>query len=241
VEIGDAYGAMITAFHESGEAVEIIERDDGYIAASRFGPKIYFAPLRNWFKNERAAIRFARGRVLDVGAGAGRVSLHLQQRGQSVVAIDNSPGAVELMRRRGVRDARVIAIEDLGPDLGTFDSVVMFGNNIGLLGGRAKGRRLLRRLHDLTSDRGRIVGSSTRVYDTEDPVHLAYHERNRNRGRMSGLIRLRIRFGTLASPWFDYLMLPPEELEELARPAGWGIARVLDGDGPLYSVVLEKL
>jgi hypothetical protein len=66
VEIGDAYGAMITAFHEGGEAVEIIERDDGYIAASRFGPKIYFAPLRNWFKNERAAIRFARGRVLDV-------------------------------------------------------------------------------------------------------------------------------------------------------------------------------
>ena len=37
---------------------EIIERDDGYIAASRFGPKIYFAPLRNWFKNERAAIRW---------------------------------------------------------------------------------------------------------------------------------------------------------------------------------------
>ena len=232
---------MITALHEDGEAVEIIERDDGYVAASHFGPKIYFAPLRNWFKNERAAIRFARGRVLDVGAGAGRVSLHLQQRGQSVVAIDNSPGAVDVMRRRGVRDARAIAIEDFGPGLGTFDSVVMFGNNIGLLGGRAKGRRLLRRLHDSTSDRGRIIGSSTRVYDTEDPVHLAYHERNRRRGRMSGQLRLRVRFETLASPWFDYLLLPPEELEELARPAGWGIARVLDGDGPLYSVVLEKL
>ena len=179
--------------------------------------------------------------MLDVGAGAGRVSLHLEQRGQSVVAIDNSPGAVDVMRRRGVRDARAIAIEDIGPDLGTFDSVVMFGNNIGLLGGRAKGRRLLRRLHDSTSDRGRIVGSSTRVYDTDDPIHLAYHERNRSRGRMSGQIRLRVRFGLLASPWLDYLMLPPEELEELARPAGWGIARVLDGDGPLYSVVLEKL
>lgn len=241
MEIGDAYGEMITAFYEGGEPVEIIERDDGYIAASRFGPKIYFAPLRNWFKNERAAIRFARGRVLDVGAGAGRVALHLQQRRQSVVAIDNSPGAVDVMRRRGVHDARAIAIEDLGPDLGTFDSVVMFGNNIGLLGGRAKGRRLLRRLHALTSERGRIIGSSTRVYDTDDPVHLAYHERNRSRGRMSGQIRLRVRFGLLASPWLEYLMLPPEELEELAKRTGWGIARVLDGDGPLYSVVLEKL
>jgi SAM-dependent methyltransferase len=241
VEIGDAYGAMITAYHEGGEVVEIIERDDSYIAASRFGPRIYFTPLRNWFKNERAAIRFARGRVLDVGAGAGRVALHLQQRGQSVVAIDNSPGAVDVMRRRGVRDARLIAIEDLGPDLGTFDSVVMFGNNIGLLGGRAKGRRILRRFHELTSDRGRIVGSSLRVYDTDDPAHLAAHERNRRRGRMGGQLRLRVRFELLASPWLDYLMLPPEELEELAQPAGWGIARVIDGDGPLYSVVLEKL
>ncbi|HEX7310823.1 MAG TPA: class I SAM-dependent methyltransferase [Gaiellaceae bacterium] len=241
MEIGDAYGAMITAFHEGGEVVEIIERDDGYIAASRFGPKIYFTPLRNWFKNERAAIRFARGRVLDVGAGAGRVALHLEQRGQSVVAIDNSPGAVDVMRRRGVRDARLIAIEDIGPDLGTFDSVVMFGNNLGLLGGRAKGRRLLRRFHELTPDRGRIVASSLRVYDTDDPVHLAVHDRNRRRGRMGGQLRLRVRFGLLASPWLEYLMLPPEELAELAEPTGWGIARVLDGDGPLYSVVLEKL
>ena len=232
---------MITAFYDGDEAAEIIERDDGYIAASRFGPTIYFAPLRNWFKNERAAIRFARGRVLDVGAGAGRVALHLQQRGQSVVAIDNSPGAVDVMRRRGVRDARLIAIEDIGPDLGTFDSVVMFGNNLGLLGGRAKGRRLLRRFHELTSDRGRIVASSLRVYDTDDPVHLAVHDRNRRRGRMGGQLRLRVRFGLLASPWLEYLMLPPEELAELAEPTGWGIARVLDGDGPLYSVVLEKV
>ena len=109
MEIGDAYGATITAFHEGGEAVEIIERDDGYIAA----------------------------------------------------------------------------IEDLRPDLGAFDSVVMFGNNLSLLGGRAKGRRLLRGLHELTSDRGRIVGRSLRVSDTDDPVHLAVHERNRLRGRMS--------------------------------------------------------
>jgi SAM-dependent methyltransferase len=231
---------MIKAFHAGEEAVEIVERDDGFITASRFGPKIYFAPLRNWFKNERGAIRFARGRVLDVGAGAGRVALHLQQRGQTVVAIDNSPGAVEVMRKRGVRDARTVAIEDVGPELGTFDSIVMFGNNIGLLANRTKGRRLLRRLHQSTSDGGRIVGSSLRVYDTDNPDHLAFHERNRQRGRMGGQLRLRIRFGMLASPWFEYLMLPPEELEELAAPAGWQIARVIDGEGPLYSMVLEK-
>ena len=49
---------------------------------------------------------------------------------------------------------------------------------------RAKARRLLRRFHDAHErprpDRRR---DARHLPDTEDPVHLAYHERNRSRGR----------------------------------------------------------
>src|SRR5439155_545816 len=81
-------------------------------------------------------VRYDSGRVLDVGCGGGCVCLHLQERGQDVVGIDVSPGAIEVCRRRGVRDVRLLSIDDVDHSLGQFDTVVMLGNNIGLLGGR---------------------------------------------------------------------------------------------------------
>src|SRR3989442_5402029 len=231
---------MLRAFARDGEGVEIVERDDGFITASQLGPSRYLAPFRRWLPAERRAARFARGRVLDIGAGGGRVALHLQERGLDVVSIDVSPGAVQVMRERGVRDARLLGIDDIGPELGVFDTVVLFGNNIGLLGGPRKAPRLLRKLQGVTRPDARMLGTSIFLYDTDDPSHLAYHERNRRRGRHPGQLRLRVRYRELATPWLDYLMLPPDELDELAARGGWRVARVFRDDGPIYAAVLEK-
>ena len=125
----DAYGQLLLAVLEGDDVVEIVERDDGFISPSVMGPKPYLAPFRRWPSHHRRAMRYTRGRVLDVGAGAGRVSLHLQERGQDVVAIDNSPGAIAVCRRRGVREARVLAFDAVDESLGTFNTIVLFGNN----------------------------------------------------------------------------------------------------------------
>jgi SAM-dependent methyltransferase len=90
---------MMLAALDGEDAIEIVERSDGFITASVMGPKLYLAPFRRWPAHHRRAIRYMRGRVLDVGAGGGRVALHLQERGHDVVAIDNSPGAIEVCRR----------------------------------------------------------------------------------------------------------------------------------------------
>jgi SAM-dependent methyltransferase len=238
---GDGYGRMILdALEQGGEVVEIVERDDGLIMASRFGPEVYLAPYRKWPSRQRRAMRLARGRVLDVGAGAGRVALQLQEKGHDVVAIDASPGAVEACRRRGVRDARVMRVEDVDESLGVFDTVVLFGNNLGLLGSKTHAPRLLRRLAAITSERGRILGECSDPYATEDPEHLAYHERNRRRGRMGGQLRIRIRYRKLATPWFDYLFLSEDELRGLLDGTGWMLARRIEDDGPVYIAVIEK-
>jgi SAM-dependent methyltransferase len=241
VETGDAFGELLRAYVRDGTGLEIVERDDGFISASQLGPAAYLAPYRRWLSVERRAIRFARGRALDVGAGGGRVALHLQERGHDIVSIDVSPGAVGVMRDRGVRDAQVLGIADVGPELGPFDTVVLFGNNLGLLGSPQKGARILRKWLRATSHDARILGTSVFLYDTQDPLHLAYHERNIRRGRHPGQLRLRIRHCELATPWFDYLMLPPDELDALAREGGWHLTHTFTGDGPIYSAVLEKL
>jgi len=231
---------LLDALEEEGELLEIVERDDGLIMASRFGPEAYLAPYRKWPSRQRRAMRLARGRVLDVGAGAGRVALHLQEKGREVVAIDASPGAVETCRRRGVRDARLMRVEDVDESLGVVDTVVMYGNNLGLLGSKTRAPRLLRRLAGITSERARILGECSDPYATEDPEHLAYHESNRRRGRMDGQLRIRIRYRKLATPWFDYLFVSEDELRGLLDGTGWRLARRIEDGGPFYVAVIEK-
>jgi SAM-dependent methyltransferase len=211
---------------EAGQ--EIVERDDGFIAASRLN---YFAPVARWPTAERQALRWVRGRVLDVGVGAGRVALELQRRGRSVVGIDVSPGAVEVARRRGVRDVRLLAFEDLDQSLGYFDTMVMFGNNFGLFGSASKARRLLRRLRPLV---GRIAAASNDPTATDDPSHLAYQERNRSRGRLPGQLRLRVRYRDLTDAWFDYLIVSPDEMANIVEGTEWRISRLIQG-GKSYS------
>jgi SAM-dependent methyltransferase len=236
----DAYGRLVLDHLEGRPAVEVIERDDGFIGTSS-GPAGYFAPVRRWFPCERRALRLARGRVLDVGCGAGRVALELQRRGHEVVGIDVSPLALEVARRRGMKDARLLPFQRIDASLGRIDTVVMFGNNFGLFGGPKRARTLLRRLLTLTSDRARILGASVDVYATDDHDHLAYHELNRSRGRMAGELRLRVRHGLYASPWFDYLIVSRDEMRALAESAGWRLARTIDEpERPFYVGVLEK-
>jgi SAM-dependent methyltransferase len=236
----DAFGRMLLDHLDGREAHEVIERSDGYVDVAG-GPKAYFEPIGRWLPVERRAMRYVRGRVLDVGVGAGRVALHLQKRGHEVVGIDNSPMTVEVARRRGVEDVRLLAFRDIGPELGVFDTVVMMCNNFGLFGSATGAKRMLRRLRRLTSDRARIVAGSRDPYRTENPDHLGYHEHNRSAGRMTGQLRLRHRVGLYRGRWFDYLLVSPDEMRALAGAGGWEVERLVEDAGNDYYVgVLRK-
>jgi SAM-dependent methyltransferase len=230
---------LLDAYDGIEDVVEVVETDDGSIAAGHLYPALYFAPFRRWPSRQRRALRLARGRVLDVGAGAGRVALHLQERGQEVVAIDVSPLAVEVCRRRGVRDARVLGLDQVDESLGTFDTIVFLGNNLGLLGSGSRGKRLLRRLGELTSEHARLIGENLDPAAQSSPARLSYQQRNRERGRPAGHVRIRIRYRELATPWLEYVLLSPAELEELVDGTCWRLVETIE-EPPSYVAVLEK-
>ena len=68
-----------------GAVLELIERDDGFIDGGDAAR--YFARPDAWDALDRLACAEARGRILDVGAGAGRAALYLQETGHDVVAL----------------------------------------------------------------------------------------------------------------------------------------------------------
>jgi SAM-dependent methyltransferase len=236
----DACGSLIDAYYRGLPSCEIVERDDKWLDVSSGAPA-YFAPFEQWPACERQAMRHVRGRVLDVGCGAGRVALELQSRGHEVVGIDLSPLAVKTSRLRGVRDARVCSITQVNGRLGAFDTIVMFGNNFGLFGDPRRAQRLLKRFHRLTSANACILAESRNPYHTTNPNHRRYLQLNRRRGRFPGQLRLRICHGHARTPWFDYLIVSPREMRGIVAGTGWRVTRLLGATGPLYVGVLEKV
>jgi len=234
----DAFGhALYDRFRGAEGACSIVERDDGLLDVDRL--LAYFAGYEDWPPHQQEAMRHVRGNVLDVGCGVGRHSLYLAEQGFDVLGIDESPLALEVSKLRGFENTKVVPVTRLGSAVGTFDTILMLGNNFGLFGGFERARWLLRRFRRLTNEGARIIAETRDPYQTADPVHLEYHERNRRRGRMPGQVRIRVRYRKYVNPWFDYLFVSKEEMAWVLEDTGWVATRFLDA-GDLYIAVIEK-
>jgi len=234
----DAQGRIFYDYLKEGGAYEIVERDDGYFDYGN--PAVYFAQYSDWPEAEKRAMKHVRGRVLDIGCGAGRHSLYLQEQGFDVVGIDSSPLAVETCKLRGLRDVRLLSVDNISPELGMFETVLMLGNNFGLFGGLRAGRRLLRRLEKVTSAGATIIGETIDPHNTVIPEHLWYHKLNERRGRLHGQVRIRVRYKKYATPWFDYLFVSKDEMVRFLKSTGWSAEEFIDGEGPVYIALIAK-
>jgi len=185
-------------------------------------------------------MEFARGRILDIGCGAARHSLYLQEKGFDVLGIDVSPLAVRVCRLRGLKKAEVMSIEDVDFKPDSFETILVMGNNFGLFGGFEKARRLLKRFHKMTSRNALIIAETRDPYKTDNPAHLEYQELNRKRGRMSGQLRIRIRFRKYATRWFDYLIVSKAEMKEILKGTGWKVKGFIDSGDSGYVALIDK-
>jgi ubiquinone/menaquinone biosynthesis C-methylase UbiE len=236
----DAYGQEVWNYLNGREAYELIERDDGYFGVSG-GPRNYFAEYKDWKEADKKAIKYAKGRVLDIGCGAGRVALYLQKKGTDVTGIDNSAIAIKVCKKRGLKKARVMSIDEIKKfKPNSFDSIVMFGNNFGLFGNFTKAKKLLKEMHRITSKYALIIAESNDPYKTKEKAHLQYHKLNRKRGRMSGQLRIRVIFQKCKGDWFDYLLVSKKEMEKILKGTGWRVKRYIDSGKSVYFAIIEK-
>ena len=237
--MADAFGELLLAHHTGAEVYEAYERDDGFLDVIG-DPSAYFGQYPQWSAIQQQAMAHVAGRVLDVGVGAGRFALHLQEKGHPVVGIDISPGALEVCRQRGVADVRGLPFHRIDHSFSFFDTILMMGNNFGLFATPKRARWLLRRLKGLTSPNARIVAESRDVYATDRPEHLAYHRRNQTRGKLAGELRIRCRFRQHIGDWIPYLMVSQTEMAQIVEGTGWRIAEILPSPGSQYVAVLVK-
>ena len=236
--IGDAFGAALDAYWRgTTEAQLLIERDDGFI--ERNLPSLYFGPPDDLDEWDAWALERATGRVLDVGCGPGRHMAALQARDVDVTGVDPSALLIAICHERGLV-ALEGALPDLPTNLGTFDTLLLLGNNLGLLGSREEAKKTMVGLAAVASPDAQILAT------TVDPCpdgcvsdHHPYHQANTDAGRLPGQLMLRARYRNLADPWLDYLLIAPRDLEELLSSGPWRLADYYGSEGR-YAVRLIR-
>lgn len=236
----DPFGEAFRDYLDGEKPSLVIERDDGYTDEHVF--EDYFAGFDGFPQCEKDALSLAKGRVVDIGLGAGRVSLHLQSLGLDVTGIDISDLALETAARRGVRKAVRMSACDLDFPGGSFETAIAFGNNFGVCGTPEGVLGMMVRLRDVVADGGLFLAESIDPTATTNPRHLEYHRRNRDRGRYPGHVRIRDRYKGTVGAWWDLLMVTPDEMRGLAERSGWRMVRAIKepGSGHLYVGVLAK-
>jgi SAM-dependent methyltransferase len=179
------------------------------------------------------------GPVIDLGAGAGRHALFLQERTETV-AIEPSEHLVRTLRERGVRDARRGDMFDLSGrfDRDRFRSAFAIGTQSGLAGSLAGLRAFLSGLAYVTDPEGRAVldcydpgagGAADLLGFREDPTPGLAHR------------VMHFAYEGDVGPTLHFRLFDPERLREACLGTRWRVTDVRYGDGGVhYRAALEK-
>lgn len=114
-------------------------------------------------KMEQKALQLSKGKILDIGCGAGSHSLYLQNKELDVTSIDISPSAIEACKLRGLKKAFAQDVMTLNNQ--KFDTLLLLMNGAGMCGRLTNISKFLQHLKSLLTEKGQIlVDSSDIIY-----------------------------------------------------------------------------
>ena len=166
---------------------------------------------------EQRALNEARGKVLDVGAGAGCHALALQERGLDVTAVDISPLSCETMKERGVANVECVNIFNQRFQE-RFDTLLLLMNGTGIAGKLSRLPQLLSRLKQLMNPGAQILIDSSDlryVYEDEDGVLDVDLD-----GAYYGEVDYQMTYRNIIGKSFDWLYADSVVLAESCRQCG---------------------
>ena len=230
----DPMGQAIRDYFETGHAGRLrvfspqFDEDELPVAA-------LFRTEERMPKLERTALDLCRGRVLDVGAGAGCHSLTLQRRGLDVTAIDISPLSVEVMRQRGVESVAVDLFDKTFA--GCYDTVLMLMNGSGIIGRLERMPLFFHRMKQLLAAGGQVLMDSSDlryVFENEDgswdiDLNAGYY----------GELEYQMQYQKVKGEPFDWLYVDFDTLAFHAQANGFRAELVAEGGHYDYLAVLS--
>ena len=230
----DPMGRAIADYHKAGTADRLrvfspmFEEDEIPLAT-------LFRRYEDMPLIERKALDMAKGKTLDVGAGAGCHSLVLQQRGVDVTAIDISPLSVETLKERGIKN---VFEQDFFALEGKYDTILMLMNGIGIVGTMERMPEFFRHLDNILAPGGQVLCDSSDisyVFEDEDGI-IEYPDTVGYYGELSFRMQYK---DTIGEP-FDWLYIDADTLKVQAARNGYNVEVVAEGEHYDYLARITK-
>lgn len=222
----DTIGQAIYNFYFN-KATEVISVESNYTEDEEINPAHFFRVWEDMPDTEKVALEMCRGKVLDIGAGAGCHALELQKMGMEVIALEKSELASQVMRDRGVEN--IVAKDIFCFSEKPFDTILLLMNGIGIAGTLSGLKVLLSHLKSILAPGGQILLDSTDIsylFEEEDGS-VWYNLADENYyGEMTYTVNYLKQF-TSTFPW---LFIDFETLLQVAAEAGFKIELIAEGE-----------
>jgi len=185
---------------------------------------------------EQKALKLAKGKVLDVGAGAGSHSLFLQnEKNPDVMALDVSPKSIEICKLRGVKKTVCENLLNYSPEE-KFDTILLLMNGTGIFETIGNTDIYLKKLYTLLNDDGQILIDGTDIlymYEDEEggysiPV-----------GNYYGELDFIVHYKSEQEAPIKWLYLDFENLRGIAEENGFSVDLILE-EGNSYLAKLSN-
>jgi len=177
---------------------------------------------------ETLAMSLCKGKILDVGAGAGCHSLILQKRGFDVTAIDIAPVAVQCMKERGIH----AKLQDYYTEEGKYDTLLFLMNGIGMALTMEGLENIFTRAKSLLNEGGQIILESSDIiymFEEEDGSYLI--DLN---GDYYGEMEYTLTYKGIQGEPFPWLYVGYELLSDKAEQAGFNLEFLYQGEEGNY-------
>ena len=163
----DLFGKAILDF-QTNNSPEVLITETSISEADEMSVAYLFRSYEEMPKLEQKALQLAKGKILDVGCGAGSHSLTLQnERKLDVTSIDISPNAIEACQLRGLKKSKVQDVMTVENE--KFDTILLLMNGTGIFGTLKETPLFLEKLKSLLNPSGQIlIDSSDIIYMFDD-------------------------------------------------------------------------
>ena len=190
---------------------------------------------------ERHIIPYAQGKILDIGCGVGRHLLYFQNRKADIIGIDTSTCAIQTCKERGCKKTKVMDIFHSQFPEASFDTLLLFGHNIGIGGNLIGVKKLLTVARKLIKPGGVLLLTSIDVTKTKEKTHKEYHQKRLASKKYVGSVKIRIEYKESIGDWFEWLHVEPHVLKELGSKTGWQVKVLQHEKSGEYGAVLEAV